>query len=169
MHSCCRALSAFGELSGPSPFSDTTSWPIDTNAAPKRSNPWEGHVVPGSGVTNLAQMHLALSTPGREERSEMALSRHAFFRVQHWRTRQLTRRNSYVTDPYSPAVGTHTNLRRWNTHKTTMGTDEQTHKPSDTHETQSRPHASRHHREPPPRKHPARSCHPTLYQPSARC
>ena len=33
----------------------------------------------------------------------------------------------------------HTNLRRLNTHKTTRGTNEQTHKPSDTHETQSRP------------------------------
>ena len=40
-------------------------------------------------------------------------------------------------DPEAPL---HTNLRRWNTHKTTRGTNEQTHKPSDTHETQSRPY-----------------------------
>ena len=31
----------------------------------------------------------------------------------------------------------HTNLRRWNTHNTTRVTNEQTHKPSDAHETQS--------------------------------
>ena len=50
------------------------------------------------------------------------------------------------------------NLRRWNTHNTTRVTNEQTHKPSDTHETQSRPPT---HPvltvNPHPRKHPARS------------